>query len=71
MPYETNSDEFLFDSQSYLYDPYYFLYATLATENGEDLHFSNGTRTTVGSVVQSLHKLKDIDNRGWTTLSVI
>lgn len=54
----------LFCSQSYLHDPYFFLYATLATTDGEDLHFTNGTRTTAGSVVQSLHKLKDIDDKG-------
>ncbi|KAI7854123.1 velvet factor-domain-containing protein [Circinella umbellata] len=48
---------------SYLQNPYFFLYATLATTTGDDLHFSNNTRTTAGSVVQSLHKLKDVDNR--------
>ncbi|KAI8139483.1 velvet factor-domain-containing protein [Fennellomyces sp. T-0311] len=51
------------NDQSYLQNPYFFLYATLATTRGEDLHFTNGTRTTAGSVVQSLHKLKDVDNR--------
>ncbi|CDH48897.1 predicted protein [Lichtheimia corymbifera JMRC:FSU:9682] len=51
------------DDQSYLHDPYFFLYATLATTDGQDLHFMNGTRTTAGSVVQSLHKLKDIDDK--------
>ncbi|KAG0170826.1 hypothetical protein DFQ30_001954 [Apophysomyces sp. BC1015] len=44
-------------------NPYFFLYATLATNDGEELHFSNGTKTTAGSVVQSVHKLKDIDNK--------
>jgi hypothetical protein len=29
-----------------------------------DLHFVNGTRTTAGTVVQSLHRLKDTNNLG-------
>lgn len=61
---EPNQSSFHFCSQSYLHDPYFFLYATLATTDGQDLHFMNGTRTTAGSVVQSLHKLKDIDDKG-------
>ncbi|KAL0096216.1 hypothetical protein J3Q64DRAFT_1706788 [Phycomyces blakesleeanus] len=45
-------------------NPHVFLYATLATpEAQKDLNFVNGTRTTAGSMVQSLHKLKDIDDR--------
>ena len=58
-------------SPSYLQNPYFFLYATLATTTGDDLHFSNNTRTTAGSVVQSLHKLKDVDNRGMFILIVV
>ncbi|KAG1086271.1 hypothetical protein G6F42_021058 [Rhizopus arrhizus] len=47
----------------YLQNPYFFLYATLTDVRGEtDLHFVNGNRTTAGTVVQSLHKLKDHDN---------
>ncbi|KAI8645779.1 velvet factor-domain-containing protein [Parasitella parasitica] len=47
----------------YLQNPYFFLYATLTDGRGEtDLHFVNGNRTTAGTVVQSLHKLKDHDN---------
>ncbi|KAI7867011.1 velvet factor-domain-containing protein [Spinellus fusiger] len=48
----------------YYTNPHTFLYATLATsESQKDLHFVNGTRTTAGSMVQSLHKLKDIDDK--------
>ncbi|OBZ87440.1 hypothetical protein A0J61_04504, partial [Choanephora cucurbitarum] len=47
----------------YLQNPYFFLYATLTDAHGEtDLHFVNGNRTTAGTVVQSLHRLKDFDN---------
>lgn len=47
----------------FLQNPYFFLYATLTDASGEtDLHFVNGNRTTAGTVVQSLHKLKDVDN---------
>lgn len=50
----------------YLNNPNVFMYATLVNAaTGEDMnHTANGTRTTVGGVVQSLHKLKDIDNTG-------
>ncbi|KAL1931852.1 hypothetical protein VTP01DRAFT_8908 [Rhizomucor pusillus] len=48
---------------NYLQDPSFFLYATLATPDGQDFHFSHGNRTTAGSVVQSLHKLKDINDQ--------
>ncbi|KAI8373871.1 velvet factor-domain-containing protein [Blakeslea trispora] len=49
----------------YLQNPYFFLYATLTDAHGEiDLHFVNGNRTTAGTVVQSLHRLKDFDNTG-------
>jgi hypothetical protein len=52
-------------SDEYLQNPYFFLYATLTDVRGEtDLHFVNGNRTTAGTVVQSLHKLKDADNTG-------
>ncbi|KAG2205094.1 hypothetical protein INT47_002188 [Mucor saturninus] len=47
----------------FLQNPYFFLYATLTDTSGEtDLHFVHGNRTTAGTVVQSLHKLKDVDN---------
>ncbi|KAI9487581.1 MAG: velvet factor-domain-containing protein [Benjaminiella poitrasii] len=47
----------------YLHNPNFFLYATLTDASGEtDLNFVNGNRTTAGTVVQSLHKLKDHDN---------
>ncbi|KAG0181397.1 hypothetical protein DFQ29_008454 [Apophysomyces sp. BC1021] len=48
----------------YLHNPYFFLYATLMDAKGEnDLPFFNGNRTTAGAVVQSLHKLKDTNNK--------
>ncbi|EIE81458.1 hypothetical protein RO3G_06163 [Rhizopus delemar RA 99-880] len=50
-------------NDDFLQNPYFFLYATLTDASGEvDLHFINGNKTTAGSVVQSLHKLKDLDN---------
>lgn len=56
---------FFKSSDEYLQNPYFFLYATLTDVRGEtDLHFVNGNRTTAGTVVQSLHKLKDHDNTG-------
>lgn len=52
-------------------NPYFFLYATLTDASGEvDLHFINGNKTTAGSVVQSLHKLKDLDNSGKIVLAI-
>ncbi|KAI9254278.1 velvet factor-domain-containing protein [Sporodiniella umbellata] len=48
---------------SLLTDPYFFLYATLSDLSGDsELHFINGNKTTAGAVVQSLHKLKHLDN---------
>ncbi|CEG72861.1 hypothetical protein RMATCC62417_08344 [Rhizopus microsporus] len=47
----------------FLQNPYFFLYATLTDASGKnDLHFVNGNKTTAGAVVQSLYKLKDLDN---------
>ncbi|KAI7872058.1 velvet factor-domain-containing protein [Spinellus fusiger] len=47
-----------------LYNPYLFVYATLTNPEDEtDLDFMNGNRTTAGQMVQSLHKLKDVDNK--------
>ncbi|GAN08126.1 hypothetical protein MAM1_0190c07633 [Mucor ambiguus] len=41
----------------------FFLHTTLANANDDsDIHYVNGVRTTAGSVVQSLHKLKDTNN---------
>lgn len=43
----------------------FFLHTTLANANdNSDIHYVNGVRTTAGSVVQSLHKLKDTNNTG-------
>ena len=52
---------FFFDSRY----PYFFMYASLTTvESDQDLHVVNDAKATAGSVVQSLHKLKDIDQHG-------
>lgn len=52
-------------SDDFLQNPYFFLYATLVDASGDtDLHFVNGNLTTAGTVVQSLHRLKDLDNTG-------
>ncbi|KAG1055165.1 hypothetical protein G6F43_002855 [Rhizopus delemar] len=57
-------------NDDFLQNPYFFLYATLTDASGEvDLHFINGNKTTAGSVVQSLHKLKDLDNSGFPGMS--
>lgn len=41
----------------------FFLHATLVNAIDDiDLNSANGNRTTAGSVVQSLHKLKDTNN---------
>ncbi|KAI8330367.1 velvet factor-domain-containing protein [Chlamydoabsidia padenii] len=44
--------------------PYFFLYATLVAESGDekDLTFLESTRMTAGTTVQSLHRLRDCDN---------
>lgn len=48
-----------------LHDPSLFLYATLVDTRGDDLHFTNqATPSTAGAVVQSLHKLRDTENKG-------
>ncbi|KAL0094767.1 hypothetical protein J3Q64DRAFT_1078602 [Phycomyces blakesleeanus] len=52
------------DDPTLLYNPYLFVYATLTDQKTEtDLDFMNGNRTTAGQMVQSLHKLKDVDNK--------
>ncbi|CDH57921.1 developmental regulator [Lichtheimia corymbifera JMRC:FSU:9682] len=50
--------------QEMLHDPSLFLYATLVDTRGDDLHFTNqATPSTAGAVVQSLHKLRDTENK--------
>ncbi|KAJ3009253.1 hypothetical protein HKX48_008076 [Thoreauomyces humboldtii] len=54
------------DENSYLYNPYYFMYASLiAPEGEEELHLlrDGKTRSTTGSIVSSLYRLKDLDNK--------
>ncbi|CAG8434787.1 11745_t:CDS:2 [Ambispora gerdemannii] len=52
-------------SNSFLQNPYFFMYASLvAPDTEEELHLlrDGKTRSTTGSVVSSLYHLKDIDN---------
>ncbi|KAG9304489.1 hypothetical protein G9A89_020053 [Geosiphon pyriformis] len=52
-------------SNSFLQNPYFFMYASLvAPDSDEELHLlrDGKTRSTTGSVVSSLYHLKDIDN---------
>ncbi|KAI7901111.1 velvet factor-domain-containing protein [Cokeromyces recurvatus] len=54
-----------YEKNSYLQNPYYFMYASLmAADLDEELHLlkDGRTRSTTGSVVSSLYHLKDIDN---------
>ncbi|KAJ3323772.1 hypothetical protein HDU76_013555 [Blyttiomyces sp. JEL0837] len=51
---------------AYLYDPYYFMYASLISpDSEEELHLlrDGKTRSTTGSIVSSLYRLKDLDNK--------
>ncbi|KAJ3114130.1 hypothetical protein HK100_001759, partial [Physocladia obscura] len=51
---------------SYLYNPYYFMYASLvSTDNENEIHILHDgkTRSTTGSIVSSLYRLKDLDNK--------
>lgn len=53
--------------QSYLQNPYYFMFASLASpDTDEELHLlkDGKTRCTTGSVVSSLYHLKDSENGG-------
>ncbi|KAJ3027728.1 UNVERIFIED_CONTAM: hypothetical protein HDU68_003261, partial [Siphonaria sp. JEL0065] len=51
---------------AYLYNPYYFMYASLISLDSEDevhiLH-DGKTRSTTGSIVSSLYRLRDLDNK--------
>ncbi|KAJ3279819.1 hypothetical protein HK104_001142 [Borealophlyctis nickersoniae] len=54
------------DENSYLYNPYYFMYASLISpDSEEELHLlrDGKTRSTTGSIVSSLYRLKDLDNK--------
>ncbi|KAJ3116827.1 hypothetical protein HK100_000969, partial [Physocladia obscura] len=51
---------------AYLYNPYYFMYASLvSTENENEIHILHDgkTRSTTGSIVSSLYRLRDLDNK--------
>ena len=54
-------------NQSFLQNPYYFMYASLASpDRDEELHLlkDGKTRCTTGSVVSSLYHLKDPEADG-------
>ncbi|KAJ3307772.1 hypothetical protein HDU76_004383 [Blyttiomyces sp. JEL0837] len=54
------------EESAYLYNPYYFMYASLISpESEEELHLlrDGKTRSTTGSIVSSLYRLKDLDNK--------
>ncbi|KAI8617771.1 velvet factor-domain-containing protein, partial [Chytriomyces sp. MP71] len=51
---------------AYLYNPYYFMYASLiALDNEDEVHILHDgkTRSTTGSIVSSLYRLRDLDNK--------
>ncbi|KAJ3092321.1 hypothetical protein HK100_006966, partial [Physocladia obscura] len=51
---------------AYLYNPYYFMYASLvSTDNENEIHILHDgkTRSTTGSIVSSLYRLRDLDNK--------
>ncbi|KAI9355465.1 velvet factor-domain-containing protein [Pilaira anomala] len=58
----------LYQNDTVQFNDYYnsanfFLHTTLVNSvDDSDLNYANGNRTTAGSVVQSLHKLKDTNN---------
>ncbi|TPX36152.1 hypothetical protein SmJEL517_g01416 [Synchytrium microbalum] len=54
------------DENAYLYNPYYFMYASLVSpDSEEELHLlrDGKTRSTTGSIVSSLYRLKDVDSK--------
>ncbi|KAJ3058208.1 hypothetical protein HDU99_006915, partial [Rhizoclosmatium hyalinum] len=51
---------------AYLYNPYYFMYASLISlDSEEEVHILHDgkTRSTTGSIVSSLYRLRDLDNK--------
>ncbi|KAK9723085.1 hypothetical protein K7432_002144 [Basidiobolus ranarum] len=53
------------DKTSFLYNPYYFMYASLMLADSDDemhLLHDGKTRSTTGSLVSSLYHLKDVNN---------
>jgi hypothetical protein len=61
-----NDNQNATDTSSFLYNPYYFMYASLLTaETQEELHLlkDGKTRSTTGSIVSSLYRLKDLNNQ--------
>lgn len=57
--------DFAYRNSDYHISANFFLHCTLVNSiDQSDTHCINGNRTTAGSVVQSLHKLKDTNNAG-------
>ncbi|KAK9762961.1 hypothetical protein K7432_010782 [Basidiobolus ranarum] len=53
------------DKTTFLYNPYYFMYASLMlADSDEEMHLLHDgkTRSTTGSLVSSLYHLKDVNN---------
>ncbi|RUS14606.1 velvet factor-domain-containing protein [Endogone sp. FLAS-F59071] len=48
--------------EDYLQNPYFFMNASIVTADYQELNIVNGNPTTAGTVVQSLYRLKDVDN---------
>ncbi len=54
------------EDAAYLFNPYFFMFASLiASDSDEELHMlrDGKTRSTTGSIVSSLYRLKDLDGR--------
>ncbi|KAI8060690.1 hypothetical protein BC940DRAFT_246221, partial [Gongronella butleri] len=61
----------LFTNQSEHSYSRFFLYASLVDKDGDvDLTLRDHSRTTAGMVVQSLHKLKDMNDQGTRAFSL-
>ncbi|CAG8802206.1 18997_t:CDS:2, partial [Racocetra persica] len=50
------------EAQNYLQSPYYFMCANLVHPSNNSDHFAISSKYLAGTIVSSLHKLKDIDN---------
>ncbi|CAG8576531.1 7638_t:CDS:2 [Diversispora eburnea] len=50
------------DAQNFLQSPYYFMCANLVYPGDDNENITNSSKYLAGTVVSSLHKLKDIDN---------
>lgn len=63
--FESNFDFIENDDRTFLCNPYYFMYSSLVgVYSDEEMHLlrDGKTRSTTGSTVSSLYRLKDVDN---------